>query len=1619
MHDLAATTAAAGIAPPPAQAGAARDRSRTVAIAALVLIVALAAWLRFTHINWDASSGPWDPNQSSANSGHLHPDERFLTQISTGTRGASSPANYFDTDTSGLNPYNITNGDGGKQNSFVYGTLPLFANKFLALHANTPYDAVDAVTFGHADALNSVIGALTLHKIALPAHNFADYDGYNLSGRWLSALVDVGTVVLIFAFGVQLANRRVGLLAAFLYAVTAFAIQNAHFFVVDPYVTFFATFTVLFSVRSARHGGWRNYAVAGLGAGLAAACKITAISLFPVAMLGVGVYSWGGIKPYIAPIWAGDTPEYAAARDGRKLDAAIATLILGSAIVLVAGFVAFRIAMPYAFKTPSLGDWTSLRAGHIGPLPFPYPDIMNRHWLSDQTSQQRLLSGNASFPPNVQWIGRSRWLWPAQQMIAWGMAPALGVTAWLGVPFAAWYARRKRDGALLVPLAWVLGYFGFMGMQFSLYMRYFLPLYPTLTVLAAFLLYQVWRWAGSERPLAALHGVADRVPALTLAARNLARAAVVVVAVFTAIFGIAFYRIYTQPVSRVSASKWVSENVPEGSTIGHEDWDDSVPYGVGNVPIRQYGGVQFKPFNPDTPAFVDQLIDNLNQVDYIALASRRASGTVTRAPALWPVTSRYYAALDNGSLGFEKVAEFTQYPKLFGTFDFAGISVDTTYNDTGAEESYTVYDHPQVFIYKKTDAYSPAKARQVLHADAFPQFPSVLPGDAGQNGLLFRPDVLKTQQAGGTFTDLYDATDFVNAHPVFFWLLVMELTAFSLLPLTFALFRGLPDRGFLLTKPLGILVLAYVAYAPASRGTVHYTRFEIATALGVMIAIGVLTAALWRRDIVAFVRERWRFLLFAEAVFLLMFALSYWLRLQNPDLFHGSQGGEKPMDFAYLQGVAKSTDLSQGPIDPWNAGGYLNYYWFGQFIGATIMKLTGIVPEVSYNLIVPMFFAITAAATFSLAYNLAEATRRLMRRRPGGVPMSAAGPIAAALLAVFLVLLSGNLAAVQVLEQGFARVSPWHSGVPVLGGIVAIAGGFKAAIVGDANFRRMVFDYDWWAPSRALTIIPTAKDNVTPITEFPFWTFLFADLHAHLMAIPFSMTAAAVGLGAVLNASRLNASAAAREHGRELRSWAMVLLLGLIVGALRWINSWDYPPFLLLGAASLIIAERGKEGRLTLRALTIGVIKAIVMGVASYAFFQPFAKNYSQAYTGFHQSDQTTALGDYFKHFGIMLVMIGAFVLFSLNRAMTRTSTVRAIFFGSARRRRPVDTLPVLLALLMAGGLAIGAATFHRWGVTVFAAVGLVAVILAAIRELRAPTPVAPVLLFVYAMIALGLGLCAGVEVLTLDGDIGRMNTVFKFYEHVWMMWGVAAAFSAWYLFAVMRPHEAFLRRAGQLNAALVRVPRYTLAIIVVTLLAASLVYPYFGTRARLHSRFDPSQDASNDGLAYLDSDAKYNNIDPNTGHGGPHTLADTRDLINWIRDNVPGSPTVMEAVGPSYRSLGNRVSIDTGLPAITGYGYHQSQQRANFSVTVDQRQRDVAAFYSTTDVEEARLLLLKYDVEWVIVGDEERFNYPAEGLKKFQDGLGGVLEKVYENPSDQVWHVIPKDQLQASATTP
>ena len=250
------------------------------------------------------------------------------------------------------------------------------------------------------------------------------------------------------------------------------------------------------------------------------------------------------------------------------------------------------------------------------------------------------------------------------------------------------------------------------------------------------------------------------------------------------------------------------------------------------------------------------------------------------------------------------------------------------------------------------------------------------------------------------------------------------------------------------------------------------------------------------------------------------------------------------MDFAYLNAVIRSTTLP--PYDPWFGGGYINYYYFGHFMTANLAKLTGILPEVTFNLAVPLFFSISVAAAFSVGYNLAEATRRLMRRRPGWLRIPPWTAVIAGLMAALLVTVAGNLKGADVMAGRLEAVSPWQIDVPLVEYIPATIGGGAEVLFGGADLGR----YDYWAPSRAIVTDP----GNNAITEFPYFTFLFADLHAHLMAIPFTILALGLVLALVLNARSEGGS----RGGPSSIGWSklfttlgLVGLLGLVVGALH------------------------------------------------------------------------------------------------------------------------------------------------------------------------------------------------------------------------------------------------------------------------------------------------------------------------------------------------------------------------------------------------------------------------------------------------------------------------------------
>jgi uncharacterized membrane protein len=250
-----------------------------------------------------------------------------------------------------------------------------------------------------------------------------------------------------------------------------------------------------------------------------------------------------------------------------------------------------------------------------------------------------------------------------------------------------------------------------------------------------------------------------------------------------------------------------------------------------------------------------------------------------------------------------------------------------------------------------------------------------------------------------------------------------------------------------------------------------------------------------------------------------------------------------------------------------------------------------------------------------------------------------------------------------------------------------------------------------------------------------------------------------------------------------------------------------------------------------------------------------------------------------------------------------------------------------------------------------------------------------------------GLVLTLAVEVIVLEGDIGRMNTVFKFYLQAWVLLAIASAAGLGWMIPVM---------AEKMPKEWYRVFQAVL----IALLFCGALYPIMASRDKITDRMAKDAPHVLDGMAYMQY-AEYND------QGEVYSLAEDYAAIQWMQENVQGSPVIMEGNTVEYR-WGNRYTIYTGLPSVVGWNWHQRQQRTvTPSTWVTDRVDDINLFYNTTDIETARDLLAKYDVGYIVVGRMEQVYYMEDGLRKFQRLEGDLWEVVFQQGQTSIYKVL------------
>jgi len=501
--------------------------AEVIVIFLVVLALAAGAYFRLVGVNWDENQ-------------HMHPDERFLSLVQAAIAPVENLKAYFNTETSSLNPANRG------YPFFVYGTLPIFIIRYLG------------------EALGQT-----------------DYHSITIVGRYVSALFDVATILLVFAIGKRLYNKWVGVLGALFYALAVLPIQLSHYMTVDTVTNTFAYLAVYAGVWALTRNPFGKGAadvlsvqsrevenqaqVKGEGSPPKNAVLGVLKELAPYILFGAALGAATASKinavvlAILLPLVEGMRYLRTPAAEQRS---AILPILRNLAVAGALSFIVFRFGQPYAFNGPGFFN--------IG--------IDENWWVSLQNLRAQA-SGDVDFPPALQWARRPiTFSW--QNLVTWGLGLPLGLFAWAAFLGIGWQILRKAQWRLHLPLWAFTGlYFLLQSLSWVRSMRYQMLIYPALAIFAGWGLVRLWAARKTLKlGFFALKPKFFRVTGVILT---------VVILLCTAAWAFAFSSIYTRSHTRVAASRWIYQNIPGALTLnlstdkGH--FRQPLPYRAGDT----------------------------------------------------------------------------------------------------------------------------------------------------------------------------------------------------------------------------------------------------------------------------------------------------------------------------------------------------------------------------------------------------------------------------------------------------------------------------------------------------------------------------------------------------------------------------------------------------------------------------------------------------------------------------------------------------------------------------------------------------------------------------------------------------------------------------------------------------------------------------------------------------------------------------------------------------------------------------------------------------------------------------------------------------------------------------
>ncbi len=817
------------------------------------------------------------------------------------------------------------------------------------------------------------------------------------------------------------------------------------------------------------------------------------------------------------------------------------------------------------------------------------------------------------------------------------------------------------------------------------------------------------------------------------------------------------------------------------------------------------------------------------------------------------------------------------------------------------------------------------------------------------------------------------------------WLIAlwaMSLVGFPIAATAAGLGR-LADRGWAVSRPLTLLIVGWVTWIGGTLGVIPNSPSGIAS---VLVVVGLLAALLaWRHrpELVDFLRRRWTVIVSTEALFLVLFALWALVTSEAPAISHT----EKPMDFGILNAIINSAQFP--PEDQWLSGHAIAYYYGGHYVAAMLTTLSGVPSDVGYNLAMATIPAMFGVGALGLVYNL---LRLAGASAAQGLLIGTATALGIGLLGN----LSGVLEFLYVRGVGADWLWEWIAvkGLePPSGGDGWLPDGF----------------WWWWRGTRVIDTLGDGGASLDyTITEFPFFSFLLGDLHAHVSSLPFLMLTLSLGL------SLLAAPEPPGMQWVKNRPWEAGIL-ALALGALAFINAWDFPVYLsVLGLLAIVrwLAWQYRPAAANLhgplpsptrdrasdvigdlaRSFGHGALLMVSLAAAGVILYLPFYLSFDSQTSGIlPYSGPATRPVLFMIVMGVPSILAGGFVARAALDAGWPMGERRPIALVAGSFSVGVFALWLITLALrvsiwpddvdLANNLVIGRVMLALPTLMMGSVASYCALVLASGRR-----PMHWVV-FALALAAVGFFLLGGAELFHISDQFGnRMNTVFKFYYQAWLLLGISGAIGMYYILAVPLRH-AWVDELALLLDGL----RIAWVGVVASLLIVSAYYPAAAVidRTGWASEGATLRDNTLAGLDHLrrSSPGEY-------------------EAIVWLRD-LPEPGRIVEAVGGDYDSHGG-IAAATGRATPLSWEGHERQWRGDdINAELARRRTDVEAIFTSDQSAISRELLRHYGIRWLVAGPRERSAYGHDVDDRMVKWAGeGWLASAFESDGVVVYEV-------------